>query len=112
MTITWGEVKFTSPVKATKWTPPKKAALYAIQYQKDPESKPDTFTLIYIGESGNLSERGFWKNHHKYDCFMKYAREESNLYISIFAMPGSREEDRKNKEQEVLSHYSNLKCQD
>ena len=71
MTIVWGrgtEVKFDGPTPIRKWEPPRCAAVYAIMIKPDPSNKPNTFRIIYFGESGNLSDRGFCESHQKYNC--------------------------------------------
>jgi len=111
MTITWGDVIFDDPTKATDWDSPKKAAVYAIMRKPDEENKPTTYRIMYFGESGNLEERGFWKSHHKYECFIEKAGSESNIYVGIHVMPNSTEEKRKAVESKLLEKY-NPDCQD
>lgn len=111
MTIKWGEISFEGPYPATSWIPPRKAAVYAIMIKPDPKNKPQTYRILYFGESGNLSERGFWKSHHKYECFIKEAGSESNLYIGFHAMPGSTEDQRREIEKKLNDQY-NSNCKD
>ena len=58
-------------------------------------SPPNLYRVLYIGESSNLSERGFVRSHHKYKCFIRNAGSEGNLHIAICLIPGSTEEDEK-----------------
>ena len=111
MTITWGDTIFEGPFPATSWDPPRKAAVYAIMMKPDPKNKPDTFRILYFGESGNLNDRGFWKSHHKYDCFIKEASSESNLYIGIHLMPNSTTTEREEVEKKLNDQY-NPRCKD
>ena len=62
MSIKWGEVEFEGPYPITDWEPPHGAAVYAIMMKPHPQMKVHKF--IYFGESGNLSERGFYRAHH------------------------------------------------
>ena len=112
MTITWNEVVFQGPYLASTWTPPRQAAVYAIMRKPDPKEKPGTFRIMYFGESSNLQDRGFWKSHHKYDCFIKFAGTESNIYIGIHAMPGSTAEQRRVVETKLNKAYPNRDCKD
>ena len=111
MTITWGGIKFDGPTKATEWDPPQKAAIYSIMRKPDEKTKPNTYRIMYFGESGNLEERGFWKSHHKYECFKVKVGAVSNIYIGIHAMPGSTQDERKAVEDKLLEEY-NPECQD
>ena len=106
MTITWGDVEFEGPYPATNWTPPYRAAVYAIMTKPDPTNKPTTYRIIYFGESSNLSNRGFWRSHHKNECFVEQAGSESNLYIGIHRMPTSTEDQRRETEQRLINQYN------
>jgi hypothetical protein len=105
VTITWGDITFEGPYSITSWEPPYRAAVYAIMMKPDPEKKPRTYRIIYFGESSNLSERGFYRAHHKYECFIKEAGSEANLYIGIYLMPDSTEEERREVEQRLINQY-------
>jgi len=106
MTITWGEVRFDGPYPITEWDPPFKAAIYAIMMKPDPRNKPDTYRILYFGESSNLSERGFYRSHHKYQCWIQHAGSDANLYIGIYPMPNSTQEDRQKVENKLVSQYN------
>jgi hypothetical protein len=106
MVIKWGKserIIFDGPYRITTWNPPYKAAVYTIMIPDDEEGY---FRLIYVGESSNLSERGFYKNHHAYNCWIKHAGNESNLFIGIHQMPQSTKEQRTKIEQQLISEYN------
>ncbi len=105
MSITWGNVSFDGPYSITNWDPPYRAAVYAIMMKPDPSNKPGTYRILYFGESGNLSERGFYKSHQKYDCWIDKAGSESNLYIGIHLMPDSTPEERRDVESALINQY-------
>jgi hypothetical protein len=71
----------------------------------DPEGKPKTYRVIYFGESGNMSERGFLKSHHKFGCWINEAGTTKNLYISTYLMPNSSETERRTKEGQLIREY-------
>jgi len=97
--------RFEGPYLVNEWEPPRRAAVYAIMTRPDPQNRPNVYRVLYIGESSNLSERGFVRSHHKYKCFIRNAGSEDNLYIAIYLMPGSTEEDRREVEQYLISVY-------
>jgi hypothetical protein len=105
MTITWGDVSFDGPYSVSAWEPPYRAAVYAIMMKPDPISKPSTFRMLYFGESSNLSERGFFRSHHKYNCWIQHAGSEDNLYIGTHLMPDSSQEERTRVEQGLISRF-------
>lgn len=106
MSITWGNKTFNGPYPITNWDAPDRAGVYAVMIRLDPPNEPDTYRIIYFGESGDLSERGFCKSHHKYHCWIDKAGSESNLYIGIHLMPNSTVEDRKKTESGLVNKYN------
>jgi hypothetical protein len=106
MSITWGNMSFDGPYSITNCDPPYRAAVYAIMMKPQPRNKPDTYRILYFGESSNLSERGFYRSHHKYDCWIKQAGSESNLYIGIHLMPNSTVSERQNIETALIKQYN------
>jgi len=105
MTIKWGDVEFEKPYSITDWEPPYRAAVYAIMMKRKPQEEPHKYTIVYFGESSNLSERGFYRSHHKYDCWVREAGSEDNLYIGIHRMPDSTDEQRREVESDLISQY-------
>lgn len=106
MSITWGNKTFNGPYSITSWDPPYRAAVYAIMVKPDPKNKPDTYRIIYFGESSNLTERGFYKFRHKYNCWIDEAGSENNLYIGIYLMSNSTDEGRKKVESDLVNQYN------
>ena len=110
MTIYFGKdprrYKFEGPYSIKEWEPPYRAAIYSIMMRPDPKNKPNTFRVLYFGESSNLSERGLIKDHHKYECFVKHAGSEDNLYIAVYLMPESTQDERRKIEQYLISVYN------
>ena len=100
MTITWGEISFEGPYQISNWDPPNRAGVYAIMYKQDVSK--NLFTLVYIGESGNLNDRGFYMSHHQYKCWISYAGSESNIYIGTYLMPYSTDEQRREIERSLI----------
>jgi hypothetical protein len=103
MTITWGDISFEGPYAITAWNPPRRAAVYAIMYKRD--RSEDRYFIIYFGESENLSYRGFYRSHHKYNCWIQYAGSDDNLYIGINTMPNSTDAERRRVEQDLIRQY-------
>lgn len=105
MSITLGNHAFEGPVSMNDWSPPNRAGVYAIMIRSDPVGKPNTYTVVYLGESGNLSERGFWKAHHKYNCWLRLAGSAEALFIGTYLMPNSAEKERKAVENSLVERY-------
>jgi hypothetical protein len=94
MSIELGGREFEGPYPLTIWDPPKKPAVYAILKKPDPINKPKSYKLLFIDQSKNLSERGFYKTHPKYDCWVKESITRSNLYVAFYVMPISMPPER------------------
>lgn len=106
MTISLGEgkIEFTGPELLSKWTPLYRAGVYAIFTEGSAEGK---YLVLYVGESENLSERGFIDSHHAAPCWKRNAR--TNLYIGVHLMPESTADKRRALET-VLRNYYNPVC--
>jgi hypothetical protein len=94
MTIRYGGYVFDAPAPVARWSAPHRAGVYAILVA-DQRCQPMPFRVIYFGESGNMSERGFLKGHPKYSCCVREAGSEQSLYIAVYPMPESTPEQRR-----------------
>ena len=62
------------------------------------ETKPDTLLAIYIGETGDISER--FDNHHKMPCI----RQNGATYICAHTSSGDKEV-RCEEESDLIANY-------
>jgi len=97
-------ISFSKPFPIDEWDPPKKAALYLIL-------RKDDGMIIYVGESGNLDDREFWREHHKYNCWVRVAGAEKNLAIACHSMVDSAPVQRKEMESSLVRKLQPL-CAD
>jgi hypothetical protein len=97
-------ISFSKPFPIDEWDPPKKAALYLIL-------RKDDGMIIYVGESGNLEDREFWKGHNKYNCWVRVAGAEKNLAIAFYPMVDSTPIQRKEVESNLVRKLQPL-CAD
>jgi hypothetical protein len=97
-------ISFSKPFPIDEWDPPKQAALYLILTMDDGR-------IIYVGESGNLENREFWKGHHKYNCWVRVADTEKNLAIAFHPMVDSTPVQRKEIESSLVRKLQPL-CAD
>jgi hypothetical protein len=88
-------ISFSKPSPIDEWDPPKTAALYLIL-------RKDDGMIIYVGESGNLDDREFWKGHHKYNCWVRVAGAGKNLSIAFHPMVDSTPIQRKEIESSLV----------
>lgn len=106
MVISWGKtrkIEFKGPDLISRWEPPHRAAVYVIMTVG---TKPGYYKLLYVGESENLSERGFFRSHHAYDCWVRHTRSESKLFVGVHLMPNSTIEERGKIENQLVADYN------
>lgn len=106
MSIKLSGYEFDGPTLLTGWVAPRRAGVYAISYRADPTNKPNTYTIVYAGESENLADRGFPWNHHRSQCWINKAGSKSNVYISVYYMPNSTQAQRSSVEQKLIHDYN------
>jgi len=104
MSITLGGLTFSGPTRFRDWDPPYRAGIYAILMPGARTAQ--SFRVLYFGESGNMSERGFLRSHHKYACWIRKAKSEDQLYVSTHLMPNSNADDRRKVESQLVSQYN------
>ena len=105
MSIKYSGYVFDEPVLISNWNAPYRAGLYAILVP-DQSVTPRPFRVIYFGESGNMSERGFLKLHAKFPCWIREAGSENNLYVALLLMPDSTPEQRRVAETQLIANYN------
>jgi len=104
LNMIFDKYEFSEPFKITKWEPSESRGLYVILVPDlDVEGLP--LRPIYFGQSENFAERGFLKSHHKHEDWIKEAREIDNLFIAIYPMPESTEEERQAIESKLINQY-------
>ena len=95
--------EFSKPTRIADWEPPKAAGLYVI-LKVDLSRSPMPFKSIYFGQTSNFAERGLLKSHEIYK-WVKEAESEEGVFIAIYIMLGSIEEERKTMEAELIAKY-------
>ena len=78
---------FSDLTQLTKWTPPLKAGVYVILKQNKQYPK-SFYDLIYVGESGNMAERGFDPSSNDRKCWLTHVENEDDLYIATHITKG------------------------
>ncbi len=104
MTIKIGNVDFTGPHFLSGCPTGNSSGLYAIMIKPDPNTKPDTYTLIYIGETSNFENR-LTGSHHRYDCWKRQAGSEDKIFYGLHIMDSSTEQQRLNLETSLIQQY-------
>lgn len=100
MTIQILQYEFLGPVKLSEWGPPMAEVIYLILRRTK-----DTFEIIYAGESGKTDETGFFTKNDRFGCWVQNAGTEQGLYLSIYPMWDSKQEDRKRVLEKIIQGY-------
>ena len=103
MGTNFGEYEFDDPVKLVRWAAPYQKGIYLILIY-EPNSYPP-FKPIYVGESGNMTERKFIESHTKYQCWINQVDNISDLYISSLPLPTSTKAEREEIKSRLISNY-------
>lgn len=96
---------FKGPRVLGGWTPPAESGVYAILKRPDPEAKPETYAVLYIGESEDLSEEGFPFRHPQAPCWIKRAESKWQLHICTYQFQGGGQAHREEMVRELVAIY-------
>ena len=96
---------FEGPRLLAGWTPPATAAVYAIAYKPEPDTKPDKYAVIYVGHSEDLSAERFPFQHPRAHCWIKRAGSKWKVYICTFEVPGGGRSHREQITRELTAIY-------
>jgi hypothetical protein len=96
---------FEGPRALAGWTPPARAAVYAIVFKPDADAKPDRYAVTYVGESNDLSEERLPFNHPQAGCWVRRAGSRWNLYVCTYEVPGGLPSHRAQIVRELITVY-------
>jgi hypothetical protein len=96
---------FEGPRALAGWTPPARAAVYAIVFKPDADAKPDRYAVTYVGESTDLSGERLPFNHPQAPCWVRRAGSRWNLYVCTYEVPGGLQSHREQIVRELIAVY-------
>jgi hypothetical protein len=96
---------FEGPRLLGGWTPPATAAVYAIAYRPEPETKPEKYAVIYVGHSADLSTERLPFRHPRAGCWISRAGDRWGVYICTYEVPGGLASHREQIAQELAAIY-------
>ena len=96
---------FEGPRLLAGWTPPAVAAVFAIVYKPEPESKPEQYAVTYVGHSDDLSREHFPFNHPAAPCWVRRAGSRWQVYVCTYEVPGGLRSHREQIAQELGAIY-------
>ncbi len=96
---------FEGPRVLAGWTPPAIPAVYAIMSRSNPEGKPQEFSVIFVGQTDNLTNAGFPFKNPNSPAWIKRSGDRFNLYICYYEIPGGLQSHRELITQELIAIY-------
>jgi hypothetical protein len=97
---------FDGPRLLAGWTAPHRAAVYAIFYRPEPETRPERYGVIYVGHSEDLSRERFPFGHSAADRWLdRVGGDRYKLYIGILEAPGATAAHRDQIAKELIAIY-------
>jgi hypothetical protein len=97
---------FEGPRLLAGWTPPQRAAVFAVMYQPDPGDKPEEYAVLYVGHSDDLSSERFPFNHPAAPCWLsRVDNKRFDLYIGTYEAPGANARHREQITRELIAIY-------
>jgi hypothetical protein len=96
---------FEGPRLLGGWTPPPVAAVYAVLYQPEPDSRPGRYAVIYVGHADDLSAERFPFQHPRAHCWTKAAGSRWKVYIASYEVPGGSRKHREHIARELIAIY-------
>jgi len=92
--------EFLGPIRLSEWGPPMEQVVYILLTHSK-----GTFHVIYVGESEKSQDVDFFKSHEKSKCWADAAGYEANLYLSIYPMWKSTQDERKRLANKIINKY-------
>jgi hypothetical protein len=97
---------FDGPWLLGGWNPPAKPGVYVVMYKPDPEKKPDTHAVIYVGQNMDMSKEGLPKNHSRAGCWADRAGSPWKLHVAFYTFPGATPRQLISVQTDLIAHYN------
>jgi hypothetical protein len=96
---------FEGPRILAGWTPPARAAVYAILLRPEETARAGQYAVIYVGESDDLSSERFPFRHSRAACWIRRAGDRYRLAICTYEVPGGLRSHREEIVRELAAIY-------
>jgi hypothetical protein len=96
---------FEGPRLLGGWTPPPVPSVYAILCKPEPETRPDTYAVIYVGHADDLSAERFPFQHPRAACWIRRAGSKWKVWIATYEVPGGNRPHREQITRELTAIY-------
>ena len=96
---------FEGPRLLGGWTAPQAAAVWAVVYKPEPDTRPQRYAVIDAGHSDDLSAERFPFGHPRARCWERRAGSRWKVYICTYEVPGGGRGHREQITRELLAVY-------
>lgn len=97
---------FEGPRLLAGWTPPESAAVYAVLYRPEPETKPERYGVLFVGQAADLSKEGLPFRHPMSKCWLdRVGGDRYRLHICTLEAPGATGSHREQIKRELVAIY-------
>jgi hypothetical protein len=106
--VSWGKrerYKFASCGSVSGWVPPMVSGVYAITYKQDPKNKPKSHTVLFFGESEDLSQQASSMNKKVLDFWMGGGGVLDDLFVFVHPMVGASSNERAKVHERLVVEY-------
>lgn len=98
-------IRFTSGGALKEWHPSGGAAVYAVTYRPDAVSRPKSHSVVYFGETGDLSKQFPLIRDKVHAWWEQHGGTDAELFVFYHEMPGSSQNDRVNVQHQLIMEY-------
>jgi hypothetical protein len=107
-TVSFGKrnrIRFTTGGALKEWQPSSGAAVYAVTFQPDAVSRPKAHSVVYFGETADLSKQFEAIRERFHSWWDLYGGDNGELYIFCHEMPGSSQDERMTVQHQLVLEY-------
>jgi hypothetical protein len=98
--------RFEALGSLNQWAPRMVPGVYAITYKQSPEGRPKAHTVVYFGQADDMSQQVDSINKDVGVWWSERGGAASDLFVFIYAMPGSTRWQRASVQNQLVSEYS------
>jgi hypothetical protein len=97
---------FEGPRLLAGWTPPERAAVFAVMYKPDTDAKPEEYAVLYVSHADDLSAARLPFDHPVATCWLsRVGNKRFDLYIGTYEAPGANARHREQIARELIAIY-------
>ena len=100
LTIQILHYEFLGPIRLIEWGPPMEKVVYIILSRKE-----DRFNIIFADQCEKTEKDDFFTENEKFKCWVSHAGSKNEIYLSIFPLWDSQENERKRIVDKIILRY-------